>query len=55
MYTKPEVERFGTFRELTLTGFMGTADNQGHPGVPGSGDGTGCTLLPDGVFCPADS
>jgi hypothetical protein len=55
MYTKPKVERFGTFRELTLTGFLGTADNQGHAAVGGSGNGSGCDLLPNGVFCPAQS
>jgi hypothetical protein len=55
MYVKPKVERFGTLRELTLTGYMGAADNQGHPAVPGSGDGEGCILLPNGVFCPAQS
>jgi hypothetical protein len=55
MYIKPKVERFGTFRELTLTGFNGTSDNHGHPGVPGSGNGSGCDYLPEGVFCPAQS
>ncbi len=26
MYQKPVIERFGTFRDLTLAGFAGTSD-----------------------------
>lgn len=55
MYQTPELKRYGSLEERTLTGFEGTSDNMGHPGVPGSGDGSGCVLLPNGVFCPAQS
>lgn len=53
MYSKPKIERFGTFRELTQVGFNGTSDgftvcgangtgNEfcGQPGVPVCRDGS---------------
>jgi hypothetical protein len=43
MYEKPKVERFGSFRELTLWG----TDEDGDGGVIW-GIGNGCNVLPVG-------
>jgi hypothetical protein len=42
MYRKPKVERFGTFRDLTLIGNQGSADGMFVAGV--SPDGDNCDL-----------
>ncbi len=36
MYSKPRVERFGTFRELTRQGFQGATDGVTFGGVTGN-------------------
>ncbi|MDQ6829046.1 MAG: lasso RiPP family leader peptide-containing protein [Gemmatimonadota bacterium] len=36
MYSKPLVQRFGTFRELTRQGFTGATDGITFAGVTGS-------------------
>lgn len=38
MYSKPKVERFGTFRELTQVGFNGTTDGFTICGIGASGN-----------------
>lgn len=38
MYSKPRVERFGTFRELTRVGFNGQSDGYTVNGVTDSGN-----------------
>jgi|GEM_PF-3364181 len=43
MYQKPRVERFGSFRELTLIGNTGAADGMFVAGV--SPDGSNCRLI----------
>jgi hypothetical protein len=43
MYQKPKVERFGTFRDLTLIGNQGSADGMFVAGV--SPNGGNCSLV----------
>ena len=44
MYSKPGLERFGTFRELTRVGFNGSSDGLLITGPDGSVVGIGCDL-----------
>jgi hypothetical protein len=50
MYSKPQLEKFGTFRELTQIGFRGVSDGLSIPGI-----GTGNTCSSFGIGCPAAS
>ncbi len=56
MYSKPELEKFGNFRQLTQIGFSGSSDGftivgPPTPGNP-SGNGNGCNLAdPLGLGC----
>ncbi len=47
MYQKPQLERFGSFRELTLVGFQGGSDGMTVAGVIGSNCVSG-SVNPDG-------
>jgi hypothetical protein len=38
MYVKPRLDRYGTFRELTLIGFTGASDGCTMTGVGTSGN-----------------
>jgi hypothetical protein len=40
MYQKPTLERFGTFRDLTLAGCIGSTDGASLPGIGNSTGGT---------------
>jgi hypothetical protein len=51
MYQKPQLERFGTFRELTLLGNNGNTDGQTFMGVDGDNVFNTCTPQGSGVFC----
>jgi hypothetical protein len=55
MYVKPTLEKFGTFRELTMVGWNANADNNFILG--NSGAGGGCYVSQDGrsVICPVSS
>lgn len=55
MYTKPTLERYGTFRELTQVGFQGASDGVTFNGAGGPATGNGCTQDPNTgqICCPA--
>lgn len=46
MYKSPKLERYGTFREITLGGGAVTTDPLGP-----NGSGIGCIQQIGGVFC----
>jgi hypothetical protein len=50
MYQKPQLERFGGFRELTRYGLIGSMDGGTIQGI--SSPGEGCTNDSPWVVCP---
>ena len=57
MYVKPQVERFGTFRQLTLLGFSGNCD--GYSAVSNTdgvaSDGSNSGIATGSTACMARS
>jgi len=53
MYVKPTLEKFGTFRELTMVGWSGASDNVFVLGPNASGNN--CWIEGNRVICPISS
>ena len=49
MYETPQLERFGSFRELTMVGNLG--DSDGFPVMGATGPVSGSNVLPPGERC----
>jgi hypothetical protein len=54
MYVKPTLEKFGTFRELTMIGWQANADNIFVLGDAAAA-GSGCYVDGNRVICPISS
>lgn len=52
MYTKPTLEKFGTFRELTMLGFLGASDGQF---IWGDASGNNCYIEGYWLHCQLPS